>query len=591
MALSSLQNPYDHLDKPALIALVMKRDIIIQEQQQDLLNAAEQIEKISRLLKLRTKKIFGSSSEKSSHNNAPEDIEFEELKDKDTDTDKDKDVQEDKAMQPVQENPSSVTVPKKKRIYKNGHPGRSPLPDHLRRVVEHFYPEGYQPDWNRELPPEITERLVFKLDVFVKADIYHKYARNGNFAMAPRPLDDPFYKYKATTDLVCLMMHLRFGLHLPYYRFLQLLPGCGLSYNTLIGWSARGFEILMPLKAILAEEILKDAKLVCMDETPFKLLDTPAKVMEFRTELKAQETVLKELTAKEEAEGGNKKQNKTVPSLETNDEEDGNADLEAELAAGVVKGKVVLRGQMWTLLNPILRLVSYEFSSSRSTINVIRMLKGYKGALMADAYTAYRRLARLYPEAIILLACWAHARRKIFESQDPKFHDKVVKEIMRRIGALYEIERKIKGRSPKTKKKLRKQSTKILRSLKKYMESKQEEYVPKEPVYIAIQYCLNHWDALSAYPRQKFSIIDNNPAERAIKPLTIARKNILFLGSVKHSEGAALLYSLMECCKLQKINPQAWLLDVMKRIECHPKNQLADLLPHRWKPLMDKPPS
>ena len=66
-------------------------------------------------------------------------------------------------------------------------------------------------------------------------------------------------------------------------------------------------------------------------------------------------------------------------------------------------------------------------------------------------------------------------------------------------------------------------------------------------------------------------------------PITVARKNILFLGSADHAPGTALLYSMIECCKLQNIDPQEWLLDVMKRMECYAKDRLVDLLPHRWK--------
>lgn len=174
-------------------------------------------------------------------------------------------------------------------------------------------------------------------------------------------------------------------------------------------------------------------------------------------------------------------------------------------------------------------------------------------------------------------------RRRILESQDPKYQDPVVKEVIRRVGLLYEIEREIRGRSPASKKKLRKRSAKILRSLKRYLEQVIDRYTPKDAVRIAIQYILNHWEALSEYVKHKHGIIDNNANERALKPLTIARKNILFLGSVDHAPGAALLYSLIECCKLQKIDPQEWLLDVMKRIEYYPKDRLVDLLPHRWK--------
>ena len=348
----------------------------------------------------------------------------------------------------------------------------------------------------------------------------------------------------------------------------QLLPGCDLSYSTLIGWAARAFDILAPLGPLLAQEILKGTKLLSMDETPFKLLDTPAKVMDFKVALNGREDIYLKGT----------KGSDTETSMACPEDED----MEAEITAGVARGKVILIGQMWTLLNATAGLVMFQYRPSRATINAVEMLSGYKGMLMADAYTAYRRLAKLSGDAIILLSCWSHARRKILESQDPKLRDPVVKEVIRRIGALYEIERTIKGLSPRKQKRVRKRSIGKLRVLKKYMESKIDEYAPKEAVRIALQYCLNHWQALSAYPHHKNAIIDNNPTERAIRSLTVARKNILFLGSVDHAPGAALLYSMMECCKLQKIDPHTWLLDVMKRIQYCSADQLIDLLPHRW---------
>jgi transposase len=104
-------------------------------------------------------------------------------------------------------------------------------------------------------------------------------------------------------------------------------------------------------------------------------------------------------------------------------------------------------------------------------------------------------------------------------------------------------------------------------------------------VAVAIQHCLNHWEALTTYTQYGSAPIDNNQTERAIRPITINRKNVLFLGSVEHAAGAALMYSLMECCRMHQVDPFTWLLDILKRIEYHPKEQLVDLLPHNWKKL------
>jgi transposase len=548
----------------------MERDATIEAQQQEIMEAHQQITHISRILNLRNKKIFGSASEKHAGVGEAEDLAFEEVKSEEVSPAGETRSQSGEV---AGERPGSIKgerVTAVKKGYRKGHPGRNPLPAHIRREVEHFYPEGYDNSWNREMPPEITERLTLKIDFYVKVDVRHKFARGSAIVVAPCAVEDPFYKYKATTELVCNMMYLRFGLHVPYYRFMQLLPGCGLSYATLIGWAGRTFEILAPLEPVLGTEILKDTRLLSMDDTPNNHHETPPSKARLRAELSARQDRYLKMAV------GNSDQADVALG-----EDD--AEMEAEITAGVARKKVVLKGQMWTLLNPTTRMVKFQYSASRATINAIEMLGDYKGLLMADAYIAYRQLARLSPEAIILLSCWAHARRKILESQHPKYQDPVVKEVLRRIGLLYEIERKIRGQSPNRKKRLRKRSAKILRSLKRYLEQVIDRYTPKDAVRIAIQYILNHWEALSEYVKHKHGIIDNNANERALKPLTVARKNILFLGSVDHAPGAALLYSLIECCKLQKIDPQEWLLDVMKRIEHYPKDQLVDLLPHRWK--------
>lgn len=227
-----------------------------------------------------------------------------------------------------------------------------------------------------------------------------------------------------------------------------------------------------------------------MDETSFKLLDKPDKISAFKAQLKKKELEWKPFPSKQAEENI-----KDAP--QTSSVDDG--DMEPGLKAGEAKGKMVLKGQMWTLLNPAAELVLFEYSPSRATINARLMLAGYKGLLMADAYTAYRKLAKSSGIPVTLLSCWAHARRRFLDSQDHNNPDPVVREVISRIAELYRIEKQIKGQSPRKKKKVRKRSITLLRSLKKYLELKIQLYAPKEAVAAAIQYCLNHWEALSAY--------------------------------------------------------------------------------------------
>jgi len=564
--LSTVTESYDCLDRPTLIQLLQQKDRIIADGQQDLLLAVEKIGELNRILNLRNKKQFGSSSEKGSRLPAtapPDYIEFEE-------------VGQGKRLESTWSTDRNVCekIPVPKRTYNKPHPGRYAIPEHIPRVERHIYPEGYDPSWNRELPAERTERLSLKIELIAEVIIRHKFARETEFAIAAHPLNDPFYKYKATPELIAHMMMLRFVMHLPYYRFRQLLAGCPVAYQTLIGWAGRTFEVLAPLGPCLREEIIRETELLCMDESHFKLLDTPHKVAAFKDQLKQQEREWKMAFSK---------QGKKATSRQTEILVEGDEEMEEELTAGVSKKKIILKGQMWALLNPVKRLALFEYSPSRATINALLLLENYQGLLMADAYVVYRRLAKLMGVSITLLSCWAHARRKFLEAQHPQKSDPVVAEVINRIAELYKIEKKVKGLSPRKKKKVRKRSAALLRSLKEYLERQLPKYAPKEAVAQAIQYCLNHWDALSRYTRYPIAPIDNNQTERSIRPITVNRKNVLFLGSVEHAKGSALMYSLMECCRLQGVDAMAWLLDVMKTIETYPKDQLVNLLPHKWK--------
>jgi len=119
--------------------------------------------------------------------------------------------------------------------------------------------------------------------------------------------------------------------------------------------------------------------------------------------------------------------------------------------------------------------------------------------------------------------------------------------------------------------------------MKLYLLEQLPRYAPKEAVAQAIQYSLNHWEALSAYAHYQHSAIDNNEGERTIRPITVSRKTSLFLGSVEQARGASLCYSLVECCRLHGVNQFDYMSDVLKIIETYPREKLQDLLPHNWK--------
>jgi hypothetical protein len=239
MFLSQTQSAYKVLTKKDLIELLIERDHTIAAYEQDIVKLSAQLKEVSRILALRNKKIFGTSSEKSRvvMKEEPADyIAYEELS---------------KTDEHPQKPAAAVERPKGKRVYTLPHPGRYAIPENIRREEHHIYPDEYDPSWNRELPPERTERLSLTIELIAEVTIRHKFARGEQIVMAPFPINDPFYKYKVTVDLVATQMMLRFALHTPYYRFRQLLSGCPIGYSTLINCAARTFVLLAPLRPVL----------------------------------------------------------------------------------------------------------------------------------------------------------------------------------------------------------------------------------------------------------------------------------------------------------------------------------------------------
>ena len=199
--------------------------------------------------------------------------------------------------------------------------------------------------------------------------------------------------------------------------------------------------------------------------------------------------------------------------------------------------------------------------------------------------------------AIVELVCWAHARRKFVEAT--KTDAARAHAAVGMIAQLYAVEKQAKdkiaqsikelgeqsGPMPDLRGRLRQeQSQPILASMHAWLIEQQKTALPKSPIGIAIGYSLSNWDALVRYTEHGGLPIDNNPAEQAIKNFVIGRKNWLFAGSDKGGQTAAILTSLTVSCKRNKINPFAYLRDILDRISTHPANDIDSLLPHRWQP-------
>jgi hypothetical protein len=228
----------------------------------------------------------------------------------------------------------------------------------------------------------------------------------------------------------------------------------------------------------------------------------------------------------------------------------------------------------------------YRFSPDRKGERPQGHLASFRGVIQADAFSGYESLARLQepsgqgPPRILHAACWAHARRKLFDVFE-SIRSPIAEEALRRIAALYAVEAEINGQPADQRLVARRQhAAPILGELRAWFEEQRRRLSSKTALAKAIQYSLTRWDALARYAGDGRIAIDNNPAERSLRGIAVTRKNFLFLGSNAGGERAAVLYTVLETAKLNGIDPEAYLADVIDRIaKGHPINQLSELLP------------
>jgi len=206
-------------------------------------------------------------------------------------------------------------------------------------------------------------------------------------------------------------------------------------------------------------------------------------------------------------------------------------------------------------------------------------LARFSGFLQADAYAGFDKL---YGERIVEVACWAHLRRKIFDVHEST-KSQVAADALQKIGELYAIEKAIRGKPPDRRRDVRQEQAKPrLMALCTWFEAQLARLPPKGGLAQAIRYALGNWTALVRYADDGRLEIDNNRAENTLRGVALGRKNWLFAGSDTGGERAAVVYSLIETCKLNDIDPEAYLRDVLTRIAEHPINRLAELLPWHW---------
>jgi len=344
----------------------------------------------------------------------------------------------------------------------------------------------------------------------------------------------------AGAGLVAYILVSKFDDHLPLYRLNEIFARMGVDIpdSTLVDWCGRAMQVLRPLIERIETEIMK-SDLLHADDTPIRVLDRSLR--------------------------------------------------DKGLGKGVKKGRIwtYVRDQRpWAGGAPPGAV--YYFAPDWKEEHVHHHLREASGILQADGYKGYAKLyepgsdgKRRFREA----SCWAHWRRD--------FHDiwtanksGIAREALDRIGALYDIERDIAGRPADVRLVTRQKHSKPkVEELRAWAEKQLLRIPGKSELAKALRYGLSRWPSLSLFLEDGRVAMDNNAAERALRPIGVGRRNWLFAGADTGAETLARAMTIIETAKMNGINPQAYLADVLDRIHDHKINRLDELLPWNWKPL------
>ena len=339
----------------------------------------------------------------------------------------------------------------------------------------------------------------------------------------------PIARGRAGPDLLATIMHAKFGEHQPLNRQSErfALEGIDLSVSTLADWVGACTSALSPLVTLIAAHVLA-AERIHGDDT-------------------------------------------TVPVL--------------------ARGKTIT-GRLWVYLRDDLPFggrappgAIFHYSPDRGGKHPCLHLKNYVGILQADAYAGFNDLyheARK-PGPITEAACWAHGRRKLFVLADVAKAPLAI-EAVRRIDAIFDVEREINGLSAEQRHAIRQvRVAPLVTSLEDWMRGERARLSRHADVAKAMDYMLKRWAAFTRFLGDGRICLTNNAAERGLRGIALGRKAWLFAGSDRGGERAAAMYSLIVTAKLNDVDPRAWLADVLARIADHPVQRLHELLPWNWR--------
>ena len=390
---------------------------------------------------------------------------------------------------------------------------------------------------------EILELISARLKVIETARLKKSCRRCERITQLPAPWR-PIPRSMAGPGLLAHVLVSKFDDHLPLYRQNEIFArmGANIPASTLVDWCGQGARVLTPLVERIRANILASDRLHA-DDTPVRVLD-PSKRID-----------------------------------------------------GIGKG--VKEGRIWTYVRDDRSWGStappgaaYFFSVDRKGEHPQRHLAGFSGILQADAYSGFKALYA--PDAsgkprIREAACWAHLRRDFFDVHTAT-KSETAREALDRIGDLYDIERQIRGQSRDARRAVRQEETRPkVCAFKAWAEAQLTRIPGKSDLAKAFRYALNRWGAFTLFLDDGRVAIDNNAAERAIKPVVIGRKNFLFAGSDAGGETLASAMTIIETAKFNGLDPQAYLADIFARIHDHKINRIDELLPWNWKPVADQP--
>ena len=366
----------------------------------------------------------------------------------------------------------------------------------------------------------ILEHVPSKLEVHehVRPKYACRYCKDG--VSSPPPPERPIARGIAGPGLIAQIVVNKFGDHLPLYRQEDIFVRHGLhiARSTLCDWVRAAAELLRPLYELQRARVIQSC-VMWTDDTPVKVLV-----------------------------GGDEGSH---------------------------------QGRFWTYVGDEHHPYSvYDFTMSRSRDGPQQFLHAFRGYLHADAYAGYDAIYLGSDSGIVEVACWAHARRKFYEARHN--YPREAHQVLEWIQQLYDIEDRAGSLPVAARHELRRlEAEGVLDQLEIYLVTLAGRVLPKSALAQAVNYARNQWDALRCYTRDGRLTIDNNTAERTLRHQAIGRKNWLFLGSENAGPRAAVLYTILAGAKRHRIEPWAYVRELLVRLQADDA-QLEEMLPDHW---------